>query len=286
MRSDLSYASSAATRRGQAVVRLLENATGRLQMIKRATGYEAEIARGVDFWQVMLQRFGLSVDIFGGALANIPCQGPVIVVANHPFGILDGMVMGHILSQARSDFRILANAVFGQTAEMDRVILPISFDETRAAVRTNLDSRKAALKHLQQGGVVGVFPGGTVSTAAHPFGHPMDPAWRVFTARMVAKSKACVVPIYFEGHTSRLFQIASHVHMNLRLGLLINSFKKSTDRAVRLSIGAPIGRDVLDPLSRESKQMMDFLRKATYELSANPIKSFDLGYDFEDRHRA
>ena len=257
-----------------------------MRLIKRAKGYEDEVAQGRDFWQVMVDRYGLSLDIVGGALSNIPSEGPVILIANHPYGILDGLMMGHILSQARGDFRILANSVFRKAEDLNRIVLPISFDETREGVQTNIATRKTALDYLGQGGAIGVFPGGTVSTAERPFGRPMDPMWRSFTARMIAKSNATVIPIYFDGHTSRLFQIASHLHSTLRLGLLIKEFKKRVDTPVRVVIGEPIGRDVLDPIAKDSKQMMDFLRKATYELNPNPIKSFDLGYEFEDRHRA
>jgi putative hemolysin len=283
---EISYAHSVKTRSGRTVVRLLENTTGRLRLIKRAKGYEDEVAQGRDFWQVMVDRYGLSLDIVGGAPSNIPSEGPVILIANHPYGILDGLMMGHILSQARGDFRILANSVFRKAEDLNRIVLPISFDETREGVQTNIATRKTALDYLGQGGAIGVFPGGTVSTAERPFGRPMDPMWRSFTARMIAKSNATVIPIYFDGHTSRLFQIASHLHSTLRLGLLIKEFKKRVDTPVRVVIGEPIGRDVLDPIAKDSKQMMDFLRKATYELNPNPIKSFDLGYEFEDRHRA
>jgi putative hemolysin len=283
---EISYAHSVKTRSGRTVVRLLENTTGRLRLIKRAKGYEDEVAQGRDFWQVMVDRYGLSLDIVGGAPSNIPIEGPVILIANHPYGILDGLMMGHILSQARGDFRILANSVFRKAEDLNRIVLPISFDETREGVQTNIATRKTALDYLGQGGAIGVFPGGTVSTAERPFGRPMDPMWRSFTARMIAKSNATVIPIYFDGHTSRLFQIASHLHSTLRLGLLIKEFKKRVDTPVRVVIGEPIGRDVLDPIAKDSKQMMDFLRKATYELNPNPIKSFDLGYEFEDRHRA
>ncbi|MDC1319941.1 lysophospholipid acyltransferase family protein [bacterium] len=283
---EISYAHSVKTRSGRTVVRLLENTTGRLRLIKRAKGYEDEVAQGRDFWQVMVDRYGLSLDIVGGALSNIPSEGPVILIANHPYGILDGLMMGHILSQARGDFRILANSVFRKAEDLNRIVLPISFDETREGVQTNIATRKTALDYLGQGGAIGVFPGGTVSTAERPFGRPMDPMWRSFTARMIAKSNATVIPIYFDGHTSRLFQIASHLHSTLRLGLLIKEFKKRVDTPVRVVIGEPFGRDVLDPIAKDSKQMMDFLRKATYELNPNPIKSFDLGYEFEDRHRA
>ncbi|MEZ8016606.1 MAG: lysophospholipid acyltransferase family protein [Ascidiaceihabitans sp.] len=283
---EISYAHSVKTRSGRTVVRLLENTTGRLRLIKRAKGYEDEVAQGRDFWQVMVDRYGLSLDLVGGALSNIPSEAPVILIANHPYGILDGLMMGHILSQARGDFRILANSVFRKAEDLNRIVLPISFDETREGVQTNIATRKTALDYLGQGGAIGVFPGGTVSTAERPFGRPMDPMWRSFTARMIAKSNATVVPIYFDGHTSRLFQIASHLHSTLRLGLLIKEFKKRVDTPVRVVIGEPIGRDVLNPIAKDSKQMMDFLRKATYELNPNPIKSFDLGYEFEDRHRA
>ena len=283
---EISYAHSVKTRSGRTVVRLLENTTGRLRLIKRAKGYEDEVAQGRDFWQVMVDRYGLSLDLVGGALSNIPSEAPVILIANHPYGILDGLMMGHILSQARGDFRILANSVFRKAEDLNRIVLPISFDETREGVQTNIATRKTALDYLEQGGAIGVFPGGTVSTAERPFGRPMDPMWRSFTARMIAKSNATVVPIYFDGHTSRLFQMASHLHSTLRLGLLIKEFKKRVDTPVRVVIGEPIGRDVLNPIAKDSKQMMDFLRKATYELNPNPIKSFDLGYEFEDRHRA
>lgn len=283
---DITYAHSAETRGGRAVIRMMENTTGRLRLIRRADGYEKEVAAGRDFWEVMAERYGLTLEVIGGSLSNIPGDGPLIVIANHPYGILDGLMMGHILTRSRSDFRILAHQIFRRAGELNRVILPVSFGKTKAALRQNLETRKAALGYLATGGAVGIFPGGTVSTAARPFSHPMDPGWRAFTARMVAKSNAVVVPVYFDGHTSRLFQIASHLHFTLRMGLLIKEFRKRVDTPVRVVVGEPIGRDILDPLARDSRLMMDFLRKATYELSPTPLKSYDYGFEFEERHRA
>jgi putative hemolysin len=282
---DISYSYSAATRGGRAVIRLMENSTGRLRLIKRARGYEDEVAAGRDFFDVMVERYGLSLDIASGSLDGIPRDGPLIVIANHPYGILDGLTMGHILAQTRGDFRILANSVFRKASDLDRVILPISFEATKAARALNIETRKAALTYLAEGGAIGIFPGGTVSTAAKPFSRPMDPGWRSFTARMIAKSGATVLPIYFDGHTSRLFQIASHTHVTLRMGLLIQEFGKRVDTPVRMAIGDPIPRSVLSAYANDTKAMMDFLRKATYDLSPNPDKSFDLGYEFEERHR-
>lgn len=208
------------------------------------------------------------------------------MIANHPYGILDGLVMGHILSSVRPDFRILANSVFKQAEDLNRTLLPISFDASRDARALNLKTRKDALEHLRQDGAVGVFPGGTVSTGVSLLSPPMDPGWRSFTARMVAKSNAVVVPLFFDGHTSRLFQIASHLHSTLRLGLLIKEFGARVDTAVDVVVGQPIGRDLLAPLAGDAKATMDFLRKATYELSPTPLASYDHGFDFEERHRA
>lgn len=283
---DISYAYSAETKGGRMVIKLMENTTGRMRLIKRADGYEQEVAQGRDFWTVMVDRYGLSLDVVGGSLANIPNTGPLILIANHPYGILDGMMMGHILSQTRGDFRILANSVFRKAEDLNRVVLPVSFDETKEAMKLNLQTRKTALNYLGDGGAIGIFPGGTVSTGVKPFSYPMDPGWRGFTARMVAKSNATVVPVFFDGHTSRLFQIASHLHSTLRMGLLIKEFKKRVDTPVKVAIGEPISRDVLDPLASDTRKMMDFLRKATYELSPKPLKSYDYGYEFEERHRA
>lgn len=285
MTAEISYASSAATRAGAAMIRVLENATGRLSLIRRAAGYEAEVARGRSFWQVLPERYGLSLDIVGGSLADIPSHGPLVMIANHPYGILDGLMMGHLLDRARGDFRILANAVFGRAEALNRVVLPISFDETKEAVHLNLATRAAALGYLGAGGAIGVFPGGTVSTSLRPFSRPMDPGWRSFTARMIAKSGATVVPIFFTGQNSRLFQIASHVHSTFRLGLLIKEFRSRVDEPVQVVIGKPISAATLAPLKSDPRAMMETLRRATYDLSPGPDRTYDLGYEFEAKYR-
>ena len=76
------------------MIRLMENTTGRLRLIKRADGYEREVAAGRDFWDVMADRYGLTLEVVAGSLDGIPREGPLIVIANHPFGILDGLMMG------------------------------------------------------------------------------------------------------------------------------------------------------------------------------------------------
>jgi len=283
---DISYAHSAATKGGRALIRVMENVTGRPGLIKRADGYAAEIEGGRDFWSVMVDRYRLSLSVAGGTLENIPETGPLILISNHPYGILDGLMMGHLLQQRRGDFRILANSVFRKAEDINRVILPISFDETKEAVQQNIETRKTALRYLSDGGAIGVFPGGTVSTGLKPFSRPMDPGWRGFTARMITKSEATVVPMFFAGHTSRLFQLASHLHSTLRMGLLIKEFRSRIGTPVEVVIGDPISRDDINQHAGDTRALMDFLRRRTYALSPEPLKSFEYGFEFEDKHRS
>lgn len=283
---DISYATSARTRTGQMLIRLLENATGRNALIRRAAGYEQDVARGRSFWQVIPERYGLTLDVIGGSLDNIPMTGPLVMISNHPYGILDGLMLGHILDARRSDFRILANSVFRRAEDLNRVLLPISFEESKEALKTNLETRNYALDYLGRGGAIGVFPGGTVSTSARPFSRPMDPSWRNFTAKMIAKSGASVVPVFFEGHNSRLFQFASRIHSNLRLALLLKEFKSRTDEPVRIVIGKPVPADELAALKSDPTEMMRHLRNATYALSPKQLRSYDLGYEFEAKYRS
>jgi putative hemolysin len=221
---DISYAFSAQTRAGRAVIRSIENLTGRPRLIRMASGYDREVAAGRDFWEVMQERYRLRLTVTPADLARIPREGPLVVVANHPFGILDGLALGRILSMARADFRIVAHQVFHKADDLRRIILPIDFSGTREAQAINLSTRKAALAYLAGGGCVGIFPGGTVSTSLRPFGRALDPAWRTFTAKMTQAPGAAVLPIWFDGQNSRLFQIASHLHPSLRVALLISEF--------------------------------------------------------------
>ncbi|MEL6958722.1 MAG: lysophospholipid acyltransferase family protein [Pseudomonadota bacterium] len=283
---DISYSHSAASKGGRAVIRVMENATGRLKLIRKARGYDEEVAQGADFWRVITDRYKLRLNVIGGSLENIPNDGPLIVVANHPYGILDGLMMGRILSERRGgDFRILANSVFRKSPDLERVILPVSFDETKEAAKLNMQTRKTALEYLGEGGAIGVFPGGTVSTSAKLWSKPLDPQWRNFTAKMISKSDAAVVPIFFEGANSRLFQLASHLHTTLRMGMLIREFRARVGSEVRVVIGEPIDRARLSPFAGDPNGCMAFLRKATYDLSRRPLRNTGYGHEFEARYK-
>ncbi|MFN4098969.1 MAG: lysophospholipid acyltransferase family protein [Pararhodobacter sp.] len=281
----MSYAHAAKSAPGRAFIRSVENATGRHALIQRVAGYEEEVAAGRDLWRVMMERFGLRLDVIRGSLGTIPSKGPLVLVSNHPFGILDGLVLGHILSAVRGgDFRILAHQIFDRAEAVRRVILPVDFSGTRAAQAANIATRAEAIRYLKAGGAIGIFPGGTVATGATPLAEARDPVWRGFTAKMIAKSGATVVPLWFEGQNSRLFQMTSHLSSTLRVALLVHEFARRTDGPVRLAVGEAIRPEAFAGCG-DAKQVMDFLRRKTYELSPNPLDWARLGLEFEEHYR-
>ncbi|MXU66287.1 lysophospholipid acyltransferase family protein [Oceanomicrobium pacificus] len=276
---EISYAPSARSRGGRALIRSVENLTGRPALMRRARGYEVEVANGACFWQVMVDRYRVQPNLRGD-LGAVPRRGPLVMVANHPFGILDGLLLGHVLARVRPDFRILAHKVFSRAPELEDVILPISFDPDRAAQALNLRTRRTAVDYLQGGGAIGVFPGGTVSTAARPMGRAMDPEWRRFTAKMIQRSGAVVVPVHFDGANSRLFQIASHMHPTLRLSLLVKEFRRRVNRPVDLTVGAPLDPNEVAARAGDPRALMAWLRAQTYALAADPVADLSPGYEF------
>lgn len=161
--------------------------------------------------------------------------------------------------------------------ELESVILPIDFGESKAAVARNLETRKQALDYLACGGAIGIFPGGTVSTAAKPFSRARDPFWKTFTASMIARSDAAVVPVYFDGANSRLFQIVSHLNQTLRTALLISEFDSRVGDPLRVTIGKPLPAEEIHRRARDSRALMDYLRRKTYELSPDARKDYSYG---------
>ena len=274
---DISYATSANGFMGQFLIRSIENITGRLGLIRRAKDYEKEVARGRNFWEVIVERYNIEINIVKGSFEDIPKEGPVVIVSNHPFGILDGLLMGYILSKTRKDFKIIANRVFRKAKDLDEVVLPISFEENREGNLQNLKTRNEAINFLKAGGIVGIFPGGTVATSAKLFSRPLDPFWKRFTSKLILKSDATVVPIFFGGSNSRLFQIVSHVSYNLRMALLIREFGMKVDKKVDIGIGKKISSNYLQKYSKDLDGMMEYLRLQSYSLSNDPNQTFENG---------
>ncbi len=265
--SDFTYAEPTDGRLRRLAIRSIERLTGKPRLRRL---YEQHLrAADPDFWGASVRRLGLLLDYERERLRALPASGPIVIVANHPYGVLDGLMIGHLIGSRRPDFRIVANGVLTRSAEAAPFIFPIEFERSQRARDINLRTRRQSLQWLGAGGVLVVFPGGTVSTAQPAFGPAIDPSWKPFTARLIHAVGAPVLPICFVGQNSRLFQLASHVSQTLRLSLLFHEVANKIGTRQRIEIGDAIAYKEIAHL-RDRGTLMAELRRRTYALHPRP----------------
>ena len=261
-----SYASPDDPRLRRVTIRTIERLTGQPRLKRIYLDNRRRPRPGESFWEAAVRQLRLEVDYDPARLGAIPAAGPVVVVANHPFGVLDGLVIGYLIAKVRPDFKVLTHNALYRAPELQPYLLPIDFGATRSATATNLGSRAAALAWLRAGGVLVAFPAGGVSTAGGPFAKAaLDAPWKPFTARAIIETRASVLPVFFGGQNSRLFQIASHVSQTLREALLFHEVRNKLGAAVRVRIGAPLSYLELARLS-DRHALIAHLRRLTYAL--------------------
>ncbi len=248
------------------MVRLVETLSGQPHLQKLYETYRADLAHE-PFFSAAIKLLRLIVEFSPGRLAQIPATGPLVVVANHPFGVLDGLLVSWLISLRRMDFKILTNAVLDGAPEARDWLLPIDFSGTRDAKMINISTRAESLKRLREGECIIVFPAGGVSTSPTPFGRlAIDDTWKPFTAKLITHSGACVTPIFFEGQNSRLFQWASHMAIELRLALIFREVKRRIGTAVPVHIGETLMPEDLASAGKRH-DLMNFLRQQTYSMA-------------------
>ncbi len=246
----------------------LEVATGRNQLRRLYFEQQARALAGESFFDLAIKALSVDLRYDAQQLAALPKEGPLVVIANHPFGVLDGIIICALMRKARPDFLALANAVLLRAPEFRDHILPIDFSPSKEAARANAASRSKAVDHLRNGGCMVIFPAGAISTSPDPLGRlpAIDPPWTPFLARLVQSAKAPVTPIYFHGQNSRLFQMVSHLNMTARLGLFFHELRSKIGSRRDVTIGDTIGFEQLSHLT-ERQALVEFLRVATYRLS-------------------
>jgi putative hemolysin len=265
---EFSYASPEDPRFKRLVIQLIERITGQPKLKRMYLEHQNNPKPGESFWDAAINKLRLKIDLNEQDLSEIPRTGPVIIVANHPFGVLDGLMVCWLISRVRNDFKVLTNALLNRAEEIKPYLLPIDFEETKAALETNIRTRAESKALLEKGGALVIFPGGTVSTTPTLLARKAkDPEWKTFTGRMIVQGKAPVVPVYFDGQNSRLFQIASHISMTLRLSLLFKEVHDRIGENLAVRIGKRIPYETLKGFS-DRKELMAFLREQTYALEA------------------
>jgi putative hemolysin len=261
-----SYAEPDDPRLKRGVIRLIERLSGQPYLVWLYRDYQRRDAARESFWDAAVKRLELKLVYDETRLAAWPRTGPLVVVANHPFGVLDGVVMCHLVAKVRPDFRVLTNSVLYRADEIKPWLLPIDFAETKEALKTNLASRATAKAHLMAGGCLVIFPAGGVSTTPRIWDKvAVDAEWKTFAARMIVQAKAGVAPVFFAGQNSSLFQIASHFSLTLRLSLLFKEVHDRIGSEVRVKIGEVLPYEALAALT-DRQALMQHLRQLTYAL--------------------
>jgi len=225
----------------RAFIRGSEVASGQLRLKRLYREFRDNPQPNESFFDAAVRLLVLDVQCTSNCRASLPKTGPVVFIANHPFGVLDGIVLCWLASRLRPDLRVLVHSLLCQPPELRDIFLPIDFGPTDEARATTLRARANALQWLREGHAIGVFPGGSVATSQKPFvGPAIDPAWHPFIAKLIVNTRATVVPVYFAGQNSRLFQVASHIHYTARLSLLFRETARRIGSRVDVAIGDPI----------------------------------------------
>ncbi|RUX01909.1 glycerol acyltransferase [Mesorhizobium sp. M8A.F.Ca.ET.059.01.1.1] len=214
--------------------------------------------------------------------AQLP-DTPLVIIANHPFGIGDGIAVLSLAEQLGRPFRVMIHKDLLRIREMGPYSLPIDFSETKDAVKNNMAVRHEAVRLFKEGVTIVVFPAGGVATAPKGFGRARDLPWKMFPARLVQEAKASVIPMHFSGQNGRLFHLVSgpmnmaerdgrvakfvgKASLTLRTSLLIREFARLSGKAIEVRVGNVLSWSELEPL-RDRKALLDRLYRGVFDLA-------------------
>jgi|TARA_R110000851_G_scaffold13723_28_gene46892 putative hemolysin len=267
-RRSLTYANSFDNGLTSFVIRLMEWMTGKITILRMIRKFEKRGApTGQAFWRAALDTMGIPLLTPDDEVAHIPLDGPVVVVANHPHGLVDGMILADLIGRRRSDYKILTRALLTGIDEVAAsYMISVPFPHEPDAQRKSVEMRAKAMAHLKEGGVISVFPSGVVASSDTMFGPVIEREWNVFTAQMIRRSGARVVPIYFPGANSRWYQMANRISATLRQGLLLHEVVNSCNHPQKPVVGAPISDERMAMLESDPRGFMEWLRAHTLSL--------------------
>ena len=260
--SRLSYAGTFSDPTKVMIIRTIEWVTGKLLLLRRIRRFERLGSPiGQPFFTQALDVMGIEVTTPAEQVLKIPATGPLVVIANHPHGLVDGLVMAELIGQVRTDYKILTRSLLTGIAEIDPFMLPVPFPHEEDSHRKSILMRNEAMEQLKAGGVIILFPAGAVASSHTWFGQAKEKPWNPFTAKMILKSGATVLPIYFPGRNTRLYQIADKISATFRQGLLLHEIARALDTAQSPIIGDPIQGESLSEWKSNPRGFMDWARQ-------------------------
>ena len=263
----LSYAGTFTNPLKVFAIRAIEWTTAKVKLLQMIRSFEKSGAPvGVTFWSKAVAHMGIRIDTPPEEIARIPKTGAVVVVANHPHGLVDGMIMAELVSRVRSDFRILTRSLLTGIPEIEEFMIPVPFPHEENSRELGLQMRDLTMAHLAEGGVVILFPAGKVACSETWFGPAIEAEWNVFTHKMITKSGAVILPIHFTGQNSRAYQIANKLAATLRQGLLLYEIRRALFKPQRPHVGMPISAEELDKWKGNPRGFLAWLREHTLSL--------------------
>lgn len=268
-RRSLTYSNTFDSAWTRNTIRTIEWMTGKITILRRIREFERRGApQGQAFWRACLDVMRVDLLTPAEEIARIPTTGPVVLAANHPHGLVDGMILADLVGRVRPDYRILTRSILtGIDESASTYMIPVPFPHEEDAQRKMLAMRARAMDHLRAGGLVALFPSGVVASAPSMFAPAEEAEWNVFTAKMIRTSGASVLPVFFPGSNSRAYQIANRISPTLRQGLLLHEIVHSLDKPQRPVVGDPIPPEAMEHRHADPRALMAWLRETTLALS-------------------
>lgn len=268
-RKKLSYANTFTNPVQRNTIKTLELLTGKLRLLGKVRQFEKMgIPVGQPFWKQALDLLGINLLTKQSEITKIPKKGSLVITANHPHGLVDGMVLAELIGKVRTDYKILTRSLLTGVKQIDQFMIPVPFDHEENALKKSLEMRKSAMDHLENGGVVVIFPSGKVASSETMFGDVVEGDWNPFTAKLIQKSGANVVPIFFPGSNSRIYQIANQISATLRQGLLIYEVVHAMNKPQKPLVGSLIKQDEISPWKSDPRGFMRWLRERTLSMGS------------------
>ncbi|MHA2705938.1 lysophospholipid acyltransferase family protein [Vibrio owensii] len=218
------------------------------------------------FLRFTLDILGIDYRIAHGSLDSVPKQGATVIVANHPLGCVEGVILAELLLMVRDDIQILANQYLKTVPELDQLFIGVDVFEGKDAVKSNMKALRAANKHLASGGLLLVFPAGEVSQLVDAKQQRLeDKSWSRSVSSLIRKNKATTVPVFISGQNSKRFYMAGKIHPLLRTLMLGRELLNKHAQTINLSFGQAIKFKELSTLNDD--QVVSYLRLNTYLLN-------------------
>jgi putative hemolysin len=224
---------------------------------------------GAAFARSLLEAFEIRFEVSASDLGRIPPSGAAVIVANHPFGIVEGLILPVLLESVRKDYRIVANSILAGIGPLRDIVVPVNPFETPGAHVENLRPLRTCIHYLSASGLLAMFPAGEVAHLDWMEHGITDRTWKTTAARLALRAGCPVIPVYFEGANSLSFQLTGTLHPHLRTMSLAREFRKLRSKTIPVRIGSAIPGHVLKALGRPER-VTEYLRSRTFFLSNRP----------------